>query len=75
MKRMTRMFDNDGKQKVAFDVSPEEKRAMRMLAGALGMSISGWTREILQEKWNEKFPDMQYPDEEGNIKPKKGNKS
>jgi predicted DNA-binding protein len=48
----------------------EEKRALRMLAGALGLSVSDWTSEMIQEKWNEMFPDMEYPDKEGKLKPK-----
>jgi predicted DNA-binding protein len=48
----------------------EEKRALRMLAGALGLSVSDWTSEMIREKWNEMFPDMEYPDKEGKHKPK-----
>jgi predicted DNA-binding protein len=48
----------------------EEKRALRMLAGALGLSVSDWTSELIQEKWNEMFPDMEYPDKEGKLRPK-----
>lgn len=48
----------------------EEKRALRMLAGALGLSVSDWTSEMIQEKWNEMFPDMEYPDKEGKLRPK-----
>jgi hypothetical protein len=48
----------------------EEKRALRMLAGALGLSVSEWTSEQIADEWQRKFPDMDYPDTKGEIKPK-----
>jgi|WetSurMetagenome_2_1015567.scaffolds.fasta_scaffold1107020_2 hypothetical protein len=48
----------------------EEKRALRMLAGALGLSVSEWTSEQIAEAWEDKFPGMAYPDNEGKIKSK-----
>ena len=68
------MDEENGTEQTIVRLSPEEKRAMRMLAGSLGMSIAGWTREMLKRVWEDKFPDMEYPDDEGNIKPKKGKK-
>ena len=53
-------------------LSEPERRALQMLAGALGLSVAGWTREMLKEKWQEKFPDMDFPDTNGNIKHKTG---
>jgi hypothetical protein len=44
---------------------------MQMLAGALGLSVSDWTSDMIAEKWAEKFPDMEYPDEEGMIRHKR----
>lgn len=61
----------DNKKQTNIRLTEEERRAIRMLAGALGISLSDWTSEALREKWEEKFPDMEYPDEKGNIKPKK----
>jgi hypothetical protein len=65
-------MDEEDTEQTIVRLSPSEKRALRMLAGALGLSMAGWTKETLREKWEEKFPDMEYPNEEGNIKPKKG---
>lgn len=62
------------KQQTNIRLSEPERRALKMLAGALGLSIADWTSEMLKEKWDEMFPDMQYPDESGKIKPKKGGK-
>lgn len=66
------MVNNEEGKQVVFKMTPAEKRAMMMLAGALGLSVAGWTKEALREKWEEKFPDMEYPDENGRIKPKRG---
>lgn len=62
---------NEDKQ-MLIRMSEEEKRALRMLAGALNLSVAGFTREVLKRIWEEKFPDMEYPDKNGNLKPKKG---
>ena len=64
----------DNKRQTNIRLTPEEQRALRMLAGALGLSMTGWTSETLREKWEEKFPDMEFPDDKGNIKSKKGSK-
>ena len=65
------MENGEENEQVITRMSAAEKRALRMLAGALGMSITGFNREMLRRVWEEKFPDMEYPDDEGNIKPKK----
>lgn len=67
-------MDNSGEKQIVFKMTPAEKRAIMTLAGALGLSVAGWTKETLQEKWEEKFPDMEYPDENGQIKPKQDKK-
>jgi hypothetical protein len=51
-------------------ISDEEKRALRMLAGALGLSVSEWTSEQIAEEWERMFPGMTYPDKRGEMKPK-----
>lgn len=65
------MVANKEDKQVVFKMPPEEKRAMQMLAGALGLSVAGWTRETIRKMWEEKFPGMEFPDENGEIKPKK----
>jgi uncharacterized protein (DUF2384 family) len=56
-------------------LSDEEKRALRMLAGALGLTVSKWTSEQIAEEWERMFPGKAYPDKRGEIKPKeKGGK-
>lgn len=58
------------KKQTNFRLTAEERRALRMLAGALGMSMTEWTSEKIQEEWEKHFPDMEYPDKDGNLKPK-----
>jgi hypothetical protein len=58
------------KKQTNIRLTNEERRALRMLAAALGLSASDWTSETIAEKWNEQFPGMAYPDHEGKIRPK-----
>ena len=68
----TRIPEVTMKKQTNVRLASEEKRALRMLASALGLSVSDWTSEIIHEKWNDMFPNMEYPDKEGKLKPKKG---
>lgn len=62
----------DNKKQTNIRLSDEERRALRMLAGALGLSMTDWTSEKIAQEWEKKFPGMTYPDKQGEIKPKKG---
>ena len=62
------------KKQTNIRLTNEERRALRMLAGALGKSMTEWTSEQIAEEWQRKFPGMEYPDNKGDIKPKKGGK-
>jgi len=63
---------SEDKKQTIMRLTGDERRAMQMPAGALGLSATGWTSEMIREKWNEKFPGFEFPDEKGEIKPKKG---
>ena len=58
------------KKQTNIRLTTEERRALRMLAGALGLSMTEWTSETIAEKWDDKFPGMAYPDKDGKIRPK-----
>lgn len=62
--------DKMAKTQTNFRMTEAERRALRMLAGALGMSMTEWTSEKIAQEWAKHFPDMEYPDKNGNIKPK-----
>lgn len=48
-----------------------ERRAIKTLSGLRGQSVAEWSSDALREKWLESFPGMDYPDENGEIKPLK----
>jgi hypothetical protein len=60
------------KKQTNIRLTEEERRALRMLAGALGLSVNDWTSDKIAEAWERQFPGMDFPDKEGKIKPKKG---
>lgn len=62
------------KKQTTFRMTEAEMRALRMMAGALGKSMSEWTSEKIAKEWQKHFPDMEYPDESGQIKPKQKGK-
>jgi hypothetical protein len=43
---------------------------MRMLAGQQDLSLSEWTSGAIADAWEKHFPGMNYPDKDGNIRPK-----
>lgn len=63
--------ENDDKKPVPIRLSGPERRALRMLAGSQDLTMVEWTTSQIQQEWEAKFPGMEYPDENGEIKPKK----
>lgn len=62
------------KKQTNFRFTDEERRALRVLAGSEGKSMTEWTSEQIAEEWARKFPGMAYPDKRGEVKPKEEKK-
>jgi len=58
------------KQQTNIRLTHEERRALRVLASTDDLSVTAWTSRIIAEKWEDKFPGMNYPDHKGEVKPK-----
>lgn len=62
------------KQPLHIRLANDERRALRMLAGARGVSMQQWTSETIAQEWEKNFPGMSYPDKEGRVRPKENTK-
>lgn len=58
----------DSKTQTNIRLTEEERRALRVLAAALGVSAGEWTSQAIQREWRKMFPGKAYPDEQGRIR-------
>lgn len=62
---------SEKKKQMSVRLRADERRALRMLAGARGISVTEWTSEMIAQAWAAQFPNTTYPDVFGKVQPAK----